>query len=281
MIQPARTAYAGQFARKRGKPMADTKRSLQTILRQLYFGDTVGSRAFRYALLLFDLVTIGYFIVSSMIDKDRIHHELDYAIAAVLALDYVARLIAERRRTKYVFSFTSLADLVVIVSLVAPAFFENFAFLRVVRMLRLMRSYHLLKELRQASKWFRRNEEIFQSGINLIVFIFVVTALVFVVENDRNANINNYLDALYFTVTTLTTTGFGDITMTDSVGRLMTVVIMIFGVALFLRLVQTIFRPAKVNLSCPDCGLNRHDPDAVHCKHCGRILNIPTEGTWD
>ena len=47
--------------------MADTKRSLQTILRQLYFGDTVGSRAFRYALLLFDLVTIGYFIVSSMI----------------------------------------------------------------------------------------------------------------------------------------------------------------------------------------------------------------------
>jgi voltage-gated potassium channel len=61
----------------------------------------------------------------------------------------------------------------------------------------------------------------------------------------------------------------------------MTVLIMIFGVALFLRLVQTIFRPAKVNLPCPDCGLNRHDPDAVHCKHCGRLLNIPTEGAWD
>jgi voltage-gated potassium channel len=281
MIYLARNAYAGEAGKKQGKPMADTKRSLQTILRQLYYGHTVRSQAFRYSLLVFDLVTIGYFIVSSMLDKDRIHHELDYAIAAVLALDYVARLIAANRRAKYVISFTSLADLVVIVSLVAPAFFENFAFLRVVRMLRLMRSYHLLKELRQASKWFRRNEEIFQSGINLIVFIFVVTALVFVVENDRNDNINNYLDALYFTVTTLTTTGFGDITMTDSVGRLMTVLIMIFGVALFLRLVQTIFRPAKVNLPCPDCGLSRHDPDAVHCKHCGRVLNIPTEGAWD
>jgi voltage-gated potassium channel len=34
----------------------------------------------------------------------------------------------------------------------------------------------------------------------------------------------------------------------------------------------------KVRYTCPDCGLNRHDPDAVHCKHCGRTINIATEG---
>ncbi len=261
--------------------MAAEKQVLQTFLRQLYFGHSTRARLFRYFLLTFDLITIGYFIVSSIIDPERHHHELDYAIAAVLLLDYVARLIASVRPVRYVFSFTSVTDIVVIASLVAPAFLENFGFLRVVRMLRLMRSYHLLRELRNASGWFRRNEEIFQSAINLIVFIFVVTAIVFVVEDDVNPNINTYLDALYFTVTTLTTTGFGDITMTDSAGRLMTVLIMIFGVALFLRLVQTIFRPMKVNYPCPNCGLSRHDPDAVHCKHCGNILNIPTEGAWE
>jgi voltage-gated potassium channel len=53
---------------------------------------------------------------------------------------------------------------------------------------------------------------------------------------------------------------------------------MVVGVALFLRLVQTIFRPEKVRYRCPDCGLNRHDLDAIHCKHCGRVLNIQTEG---
>jgi voltage-gated potassium channel len=42
--------------------------------------------------------------------------------------------------------------------------------------------------------------------------------------------------------------------------------------------VQTIFRPEKVRYRCPDCGLNRHDLDAIHCKHCGRLLNIETEG---
>ena len=260
--------------------MADRLSSLRSLLRELYFGDSGRSRLWRYTLLAFDIITIGYFIVSSVLDPDRLHHELDYVIAAVLLIDYLARFVAADKPFQYATSFTSLADVVVVVSLIAPAFFENFAFLRVIRMLRLMRSYHLLRELRQASGWFRRNEEIIQSAINLIVFVFVVTAVVYVAEHDRNDAINNYLDALYFTVTTLTTTGFGDITMTDSAGRLLTVLIMIFGVALFLRLVQTIFRPNKVHYSCPDCGLSRHDPDAVHCKHCGRVLNIPTEGEW-
>lgn len=260
--------------------MNDRFDTLRGTLRHLYFGNSTKARTWRYGLLVFDIVTIGYFIVSSILDPDRIHHELDYVIAIILALDYVGRLIAAARPLRYMASFTSLADVVVIVSLVATAFFENLGFLRVIRMLRLMRSYHLLKELREASNWFRRNEDILQSTVNLIVFIFTVTAIVYVLEHDRNANINNYLDALYFTVATLTTTGFGDITMTDSAGRLMTVFIMIFGVALFLRLVQTIFRPAKANISCPDCGLSKHDTDAVHCKHCGRVLNIPTEGDW-
>ena len=55
---------------------------------------------------------------------------------------------------------------------------------------------------------------------------------------------------------------------------------MVFGVVLFLRLVQTIFRPQKVDKVCDQCGLRRHDPDAVHCKHCGVIINIETEGDW-
>lgn len=77
---------------------------------------------------------------------------------------------------------------------------------------------------------------------------------------------------------TLTTTGFGDITLTGSSGPLLSVFIMVAGVGLFLRLAQTIFRPQKVNFPCPDCGLSRHEPDAVHCKHCGTTLKIATEG---
>jgi voltage-gated potassium channel len=93
-----------------------------------------------------------------------------------------------------------------------------------------------------------------------------------------NPQIRNYADALYFTVTTLTTTGFGDITLTGTVGRMLSVGVMIVGVTLFLRLLQVLFRPTKIRYTCPKCGLKLHDPDAVHCKHCGEVVHIETEG---
>ena len=122
---------------------------------------------------------------------------------------------------------------------------------------------------------------VIQSIVNLIVFVFIMTALVYVLQVHTNAKITNYIDALYFTITALTTTGFGDITLEGTTGRILSIIILLVGVALFLRLVQTIFRPPHVNYECPDCGLVRHDTDAVHCKHCGKILHITTEGEGD
>jgi voltage-gated potassium channel len=53
---------------------------------------------------------------------------------------------------------------------------------------------------------------------------------------------------------------------------------MVLGLSLVLRLIQTLFRPGKVYFECPSCGLSRHDPDAVHCKHCGTLIKIGTAG---
>jgi voltage-gated potassium channel len=53
---------------------------------------------------------------------------------------------------------------------------------------------------------------------------------------------------------------------------------MIFGVTLFLRLAQVLLRPNKVHYTCKSCGLTLHDADAVHCKHCGAVVHIETEG---
>lgn len=253
---------------------------MKETLKDLYYGSHRQAQKFRLALLAFDVVTIAFFIVSSMVTDTLAFLVLDFAIAGILLLELVARMIIANRPWRFLLRFGSLADLVVIFSLIAPMFFDNLAFLRVVRMLRLLRSYHMLRALRDQSRWFRKNEHIIQSSVNLGIFVFVITAVIYVLEAGRNDQINNYLDALYYTVATLTTTGFGDITVQDTLGRMVTVVMMVFGVALFLRLVQTIFRPPKVAYECGTCGLNRHDPDAVHCKHCGEQLVIPTDGEW-
>ena len=250
------------------------------LLRQLYFADTRAGRRFRLGLLAFDALVIVFFIASSMVEPTTWLIVVDYAIAGLLILDYGLRLSLAPNKWRFPFQFYAIMDLIVIASLLIAPLVENLAFLRVLRMLRLLRSHHMLASLRRSHRWFREREEVIHSAINLLVFIFVVTALVFVLEVNRNDSINNYLDALYFTVATLTTTGFGDITLSDTAGRVMAVLIMIFGVALFLRLVQTIFRPSKVKYRCKQCGLNRHDTDAVHCKHCGEQLDITTEGQW-
>ncbi|MGE4257563.1 MAG: potassium channel family protein, partial [Xanthobacteraceae bacterium] len=101
--------------------------------------------------------------------------------------------------------------------------------------------------------------------------------LVYETQHYRNPAIHNYADALYFTVTALTTTGFGDITLPGTAGRLLSVIIMIFGVTLFFQLARAVLQPAKVRFECPSCGLLRHDVDAVHCKACGELLKIPND----
>jgi len=252
--------------------------NLRATLRSLYFGRSRLARRFRYGLVVLDVVTIAIFIVAASLTDQRWLVPVDFLIGTVLAVEFAARLYAETHRTRYAFSASTLADLAVIGSLFLPAFLENLAFLRIVRALRLLRSYQLLRDLRADSPWFRRYEDVIQRTLNLGVFIFIVTSFVYVTQNDINPNIRSYIDALYFTITTLTTTGFGDITLVGPGGRLLAVVIMVVGVALFLRLLQAVFRPNKVRFECPDCALQIHDIDAIHCKHCGRILAIPTEG---
>src|SRR3954454_5845172 len=170
------------------------------------------------------------------------------------------------------------ADMAALVSFLAPLVGEGAGFLRILRTLRLLHTYQLLERLRKDSPFFKLNEEVIFASANLFVFIFVMTAIVYETQHYRNPLIVNYADALYFTVTALTTTGFGDITLPGTTGRMISVVIMICGVTLFLRLAQVLFRPNKVRFPCPACGLQRHEPDAVHCKACGTVLNIPDEG---
>ena len=203
---------------------------------------------------------------------------LDYLIAVYLIADLAARCLIEKRRLLFFVTPYTLADLVVIFSLLYAPFVDSFVFLRALRALRLLQSYHVARDLRGQYAFFRKNQDIVHAVLNLVVFIFVVAALVLVLQVHINPQINNYVDALYFTVATLTTTGFGDITLQGNTGRLIAVVIMIAGFALFLRLIQSIFRPVHVKHKCPDCGLSEHDRDAVHCKHCGRVINIETEG---
>ncbi len=249
-------------------------------LRHYYEGDSRDAQIFRYAILIFDLTTIGFVIVTSFFARHDWIEVVDALIGLVIVADFTARFAIAGRKLKFWTRPATLADVVAMVSFLAPITGESFGFLRILRTLRLLHTYQLMARLRQDFTLFRKHEEIILAAINLGVFLFIMTGLIYATQYGHNADIRNYADALYFTVTTLTTTGFGDITLQGTTGRLLSVAVMIFGVTLFLRLAQVLFRPTKVRYECPKCGLSLHDADAVHCKHCGEVVHIDTEGLY-
>ena len=252
---------------------------LRRAVRLLYTGNSQRARRFRYGLIAFDALTIVYFIAIAALPVTPLTTALNTAFGVVIVIDLAARFWISDNLRRELSRIYTIADLVVVASLLlAPLLSENLAFLRVLRGLRLIHAYHLLRDLRRESLFFRRHEDAILAAVNLVVFIFVTTSFVFVVAFEEHSGIGGYIDALYFTVATLTTTGFGDITMTTPLGKLLSVFIMVVGVALFVQLARAIFQPSKIKYKCPECGLSRHEPDAIHCKHCGAPLKIETDG---
>jgi len=230
---------------------------------------------FRLSVISIDLLLIAFFIVTPLIREDPRFLTADYVIAGVVALDIVARGYASPDFARWLRQ-NGIVDLVVLTTLLFPLSLSNFAFLRILRLWSLFHSDFFWDTV--ARRWDDTRWEDLTKGIaTLVTYLFIVTGLVYALYARKVEDIDTYVDALYFTVTTVTTTGFGDITLPGSVGKLISIAIMISGITLFVRLAGTLVRPNKVRFTCPTCGLMRHDQDAVYCKACGTLVNIPNE----
>jgi voltage-gated potassium channel len=246
-------------------------------LRELYHGKSPGAVRFRLWVIAIDFLLIAFFIAAPFLrDYYPFYLAVDYAVALVLAVEISARALADASVKHFFRRFSVWVDLFVLATLLFPLWLFNLAFLRVLRLWSLVHSelfWETIGRRYDDTRW----EDVAKTLATLVTYVFVVTGFVYASFARTHPGIQGYVDALYFTVTAITTTGFGDITLPGVWGKLLTIVIMISGITLFVRLAQALMRPHKVRFACPQCGLLRHDPDAVHCKACGIILNIPNE----
>ena len=254
------------------------RKGLERTLFWLYEGFGTGPYIFRWVLLALDAASVAFFLWAPFQERTSAFYLIDLSVVLFIAMDFGARFWISRPRYKFLLNPLNLADIVVIVTLILPMFFNNLGALRILRALRLVRAFTFLRRLKNVSGYLREHAEVIDRVVNLMVFILIMTALVYSTQVTINDDINNYFDALYFTVTTLTTTGYGDVLPVGPVGKILSIVIMVLGISLFLRLAQAIVRPAKLKHECSRCGLLRHDPDALHCKHCGDQIKLPTHG---
>ncbi|HTO31234.1 MAG TPA: ion channel [Pararhizobium sp.] len=263
--------------RETTEPAPTTLDRLRSRLRVLYLGTTPRAVRFQVVMALADLAIIIFFLLGPYFSGGRTYLIVDYIIAALIAFELAARGLLTVSFTRWLTRPMTWVDIAILATLLLPATFSNFAFLRAFRIWSLSQSkvFTLLVKRAGCGEW----EDVIRACVNFLTFLFLVTGFVYTTFFYHEAGIDGFIDALYFTVATVTTTGFGDITLPGALGKLTSIVTMIFGISLFVRLAQAIVRPHKVVFPCPQCGLQRHETDAVHCKACGHVLNIPDEGS--
>lgn len=101
---------------------------------------------------------------------------------------------------------------------------------------------------------FKRNKkEVKKALLQLVIFICVATLIVYFTQHKKRTGINNILDAAYFTVSAMTTTGLGDVTLQQSTsGKVISIVIMILGLGLVVQLIEKIAQPSKLVYTIKD-----------------------------
>ena len=234
-----------------------------------------------------NLLLMGLILLSSaifVVETYPISHSvrtilnaIDQLILVIFLVEYLLRFWCADSKIKFILRPFALIDLIAILPFLLGV--TNIRFIQMFRWFRILR---LIRFIKFNTFFLKINNE---DGIifirilfTLFTIIFVYSGLIYQVEHRVNAEeFGTFLDAFYFSVVTMTTVGFGDVTPLSEGGRLLTVLMILTGIALIPwqlgDLIKQFVKTAnQVEAVCLGCGLPFHDKDAQFCKICGTKL---------
>ncbi|AFY74154.1 Kef-type K+ ransport system, predicted NAD-binding component [Synechococcus sp. PCC 7502] len=238
--------------------------------------ETPIGKAISIAIALLVLISAGIFVAETYPISNRTQQILDIidtSILYIFGLEYLLRFWCAEHKSKYFFSLYSLIDLIAILPFFLAA--------ADTRYIRLLRWFRFLRIFRFLSKKSHQNQEfnIFARVIfTLLSIVFIFSGLVYQFEHVVNKkDFGTFLDAFYFSIFTMTTVGYGDVTPITSAGKLMTILMILTGIALIPIQLGELFKKLvknanQVDITCSQCGFSQHDSDALCCKICGTKL---------
>lgn len=190
------------------------------------------------------IVAIVISIVPLAFKTDTLLFQIvDNVVVVVFVIDYILRLITADYKyndksvsvfLKYPFSFMAIIDLIAILPSIT-ILNNGFKLLRVVRMIRAFRVLRVFKAIRYSKSMniimdvFKKSKEALIAVCTLAGAYILISALViFNVEPD---SFNTFFDAIYWATVSLTTVGYGDIYPVSTIGRIVTMISSVFGIA--------------------------------------------------
>jgi voltage-gated potassium channel len=246
--------------------------------------ETPVGKGINLAIALLVLVSSGIFVAQtypiSEVTRTSLNH-LDNAILFIFAVEYLLRFWCADNRLKYCFSLYSIIDLIAILPFFIVA--ADTSFFRLLRWFRFLRLVRLIGDKTPFGRAINDDRiAIVRIIFTLFAIVFIFSGLIYQVEHPVNKSFKTFLDAFYFSIFTMTTVGYGDVTPSSESGRLLTVLMVLIGIVLIPVQLGDVFKSLvkaanRVEIPCLNCGLSSHDVDAKHCKNCGTALQREIE----
>ncbi len=169
---------------------------------------------------------------------------IDAVCLIVFIVDYLLRWITADYKydkkslisfVRYPFGIFAIIDIISILPSIS-AVNSGFKLLRIFRMARAFRAFRAFKMFRYSksvkiivSVFKQSKESLIAVGTLAVAYIIISALIVFNVEPD---SFNSFFDAIYWATVSLTTVGYGDIYPVTTIGRIVTMVSSIFGIAI-------------------------------------------------
>ena len=257
--------------------------------RLIFHHEARDERDFDLWLIAAILASVGVVILDSVPSiKAQWHGALyvaEWFFTLLFTVEYGVRLWVVRKPLRYARSFFGIIDLLSILPTFLSLLFPASASLTVIRALRLLRVFRVLKLVEYSSEagvlidaLLRSRRKIFVFIATLLTIVVIFGALMYVVEGPENG-FTSIPTGMYWAVVTVATVGFGDIAPGTAFGRLVTSVLIVIGYSIiavptgiYTAELARSMRPKRRSVRCAQCGLIDHEADAWHCRQCGQCL---------
>lgn len=271
---------------KNAFPPRITRRRLHEII---FEADTPEGRLFDTALIVSIVMSVILVMLDSVAsiraDWGGWLYAAEWLFTLLFTVEYGLRLFCVGRPLKYATSFYGIVDLLAILPTYFSILLPGSQYLLVIRILRVLRIFRVFKLVQYLGEASLLMQALRESRRKITVFLFTVLTLVcifgslmYLIE-DNSSGFTSIPRGIYWSIVTLTTVGYGDISPQTNFGQLIASLIMILGYSILavptgivtVEMSQA-FKRKVTTQACPDCSREGHDKDARFCKYCGAQL---------
>ncbi|MBN2778084.1 MAG: ion transporter [Bacteroidales bacterium] len=252
----------------------------------IFKSNTPAGKLFDVALLVVIIVNLLAVMFES-IDYYRSNYgywlrAIEWMITALFTIEYALRIWVLNKKSKYIFSFYGIVDLLAILPSFIGLFIAGTHLLVVIRTLRLLRIFSVF----QLSNYTKQGNFILRSIasswskisvflLSVIAVITVIGTLMYLIEGAENG-FKNIPISIYWTIVTITTVGYGDISPATPAGQFLASIAMIIGYSIIAVptgiITAEAMKSKKQSITCPRCFSDKNTEENNYCSTCGFLL---------